>query len=92
MDLQHRSLQAHARDFAFDDAFQFAGVVPDIGRSTAHIEADQFSARDSAADRDAADDAARRTGEQAIATAKGVRFAQSAVGLHKVQTRRPALL
>ena len=40
MDLHHRRAHAHARDFGLEGALEFAVEMGDVGRSAAHVEAD----------------------------------------------------
>ena len=65
--LHHRRAQAHAGDLGVERALVLAGVVRDVGRRAAHVEADDLARSPRAATpATRADDAARRPGQDRV--------------------------
>jgi len=62
VNVHHRRSHAHPRDFGLEGPLVFAGIVTDVGRRTAHVEADHAIVSCGPRAQGHADDAARRTG------------------------------
>ena len=78
-----RRQDAATADLALSPPLDLAGKVPDIGGGAAHVEADHRLQVVVAGHFDAADDAAGRAGQHAVAAAEPVGFGQVAAGLHE---------
>ena len=87
VDLQHRRGEAHAGDDGVVGALERAGIVRDVGRGAAHVEAERMGEAGAARGRRHADDAAGRAGEHGVAAAEGVGVGEAAVGLHEEEAR-----
>ena len=66
MDLHHRRAHPDARDFRLESALEFAVVVRDVGRSAAHVEADDALEPGARAGPRHRDHAARRPREDRV--------------------------
>ena len=66
VDLHHRRPDAHARDLGVEGALEGAGVVGDVGRGTAHVEADDAVEPGERRGLGRAHDAAGRAGEDRV--------------------------
>jgi len=74
-----------AGNFAVQAAFELAPEQGDIGRCTAHVEADQFFQPRRLADLGHADQAAGRTGQDAVLALEVCGRNQAAIRLHEFQ-------
>src|SRR3546814_16911884 len=71
VDAQHRGADARARDDGLVVALEAAGIMADVGRGTAHVEADQASLAPGRGAADHAADAPRGAGAERIAPVQG---------------------
>ena len=87
VDLHHRRAHAHPGDQGLEGAFVLAVVMRNVGRCAAHVEADDLVVARHRRRPDGADDAARRTRQDAVLAAEEARIGETAVGLHEHQAR-----
>ena len=85
VDAHHRRAHPHARDLGLELALELAGVVRDVGRRAAHVEADHAVEARALAGARHADDAAGRTGQDRVLAVEAARVGQAAVRLHELQ-------
>ena len=85
MNLHHRRPQPHSRDLGHERALVLSGVMRDVGRGAAHVEADDLVEARELRDLHRPDDAAGRTGQDRVLALKTVRVGQSAGRLHELQ-------
>src|SRR3546814_19840026 len=71
VDAHHRRADARARDDRLVVALEAAGIMADVGRGAAHVEADQARLAQGCGAADHADDAPRGAGEDRIAAVEG---------------------
>ncbi len=86
-DVQHRHAQAHARDRDLVAALVHPGIMRNVGRGAAHVEADHATEARRARHARHADDAARGPRQNRILAAERRRIGQPARGLHEEQSR-----
>ena len=87
VDAHHRGAHAHPGHLGLEGALILAVKVGHIGRGAAHVEADDFFETGQGGGLHHADDAARRTGQDAVLALEFLGFGEAAVGLHKHQPR-----
>ena len=100
VDRHHRRAHPHAGDLGLEGALELAGVVADVGRGAAHVEADDADralrcppsvaglgtpARRARAVAHHADDAARRPGEDRVLALERLGIGEAARRLHEVE-------
>ena len=85
VDAHHRRAHAHTCDLGFEGALEFAGVVRYVGRSPAHVEADDLVEACEQRCTHGTDDAARRPGKYGVLALEAARVGKAAVGLHEHQ-------
>ena len=85
MDLHHRRAHPHARDQSFEGALVLAIVMRDVGRRSAHVEADDLVVARHRGGPHRADDAAGRARQDAVLAAEEAGVGESAVRLHEHQ-------
>src|SRR3546814_14301669 len=77
VDAQHRRADARARDDRLVVALEAAGIMADVGRGAAHVEADQARLAQGCGAADHAADAPRGAGEDRIAAGEEIGRASS---------------
>ena len=88
VDAHHRRAQPDARDLGDERALVLAGVVGDVGRRAAHVEADDAVEAGEPRHLDRADDAAGRARQDRVLALEPVRVGEAARALHELQPRR----
>ena len=83
VDAQHRRAQPDPGHLGLVLPLELTGVVRDVGRGAAHVEADDPAEAGRGGGAGHADDAARRAGQDGVLAAEAVRVGQPAVGLHE---------
>src|SRR3546814_136489 len=83
VDAQHRRADARARDDRLVVALEAAGIMADVGRGAAHVEADQARLAQGCGAADHADDAPRGAGEDRIAAVEGGGGGEAARAFHE---------
>ena len=89
VDPHHRRAQPDARDLRHERAFVLAGVVRDVGRGPAHVEADDPIETGEARNLDGADDAAGRTRQDRVLALEEPRVGEPPRRLHELQPHAP---
>ena len=85
VDVDHRRAQPHAGHLGVEDPLVPPGVVRDVGRGAAHVEADDVVEAGELRHPYHADDAAGRAGQDRVLAAEVPGLGQAAVGLHEHQ-------
>ena len=85
VDLHHRRPDAHAGDLGVEGALEGAGIVGDVGRGAAHVEADDPLEPGQRRGLGGADDAAGRAGQDRVLALEQPRVDQPAIALHEHQ-------
>jgi hypothetical protein len=85
VDVHHRRAHPHPGDLGHEDPLVFPGVVADIGRGAAHVEADDLLEPGDLGGADTADHAARGAGENGVLALEHARIGEAAGGLHEHQ-------
>ena len=90
VDLHHRRAHAHAGDHRLEGPLVLAGVVRDVGRGAAHVEADDLVEARHRRGAHHADDAAGRARQDRILALEAPRVGEPAVRLHERASRAVA--
>ncbi len=85
VDLHHRRPDPHARDLGVEGALEGAGIVGDVGRGAAHVEADDPVEPGQGRGLGGTDDAAGRAGQDGVLALEQARVDQPAIALHEHQ-------
>ena len=85
VDLHHRRPDPHARDLGVERPLERAGIMGDVGRGAAHVEADDPVEARQRRGPGGADDAAGRAGEDRVLALEQARVDQPAIALHEHQ-------
>ena len=80
--------EPHAGDLGDERALVLAGVVRDVGRRAAHVEADDLVEAREPRNLDRADDAAGRTRQDRVLALEAMGVGQPAARLHELQPRQ----
>ncbi len=83
VDAHHRRAHAHSGHLRLEGALELPGVVGNVGRSPAHVEADDLPEARGKRGAHRADDAARRPREDAVLAGEAARVGEAAVRLHE---------
>jgi len=87
VDLHHRRTHPHPGDQAVEAALVFAGVMRDVGRRAAHVEADNTVKAGNRGTFDNADHATGRTGEDRVLALEQLGVGEATMRLHEHQSR-----
>ena len=87
VDAHHRRADAHARHLRLEGPFERAVIVRDVGRGTAHVEADHAREAGHLGRARPRDDAAGRAGQDRVLALEEIGRRQPAGGLHEHQPR-----
>ena len=87
VDLHHRRAHAHAGDQCVERTLELAVVVRDVGRSAAHVEADDAPEAGLGGGAHGTDDAGGGAGEDGVLALEQPRVGETAVGLHEHEAR-----
>ncbi len=85
VDGEHGRAQPHAGHHGIEAALEFAVVVRHVGRGPAHVEADEPREAGALRCLHRADDAAGRTGQDAVLAGEGARLGEPAARAHEHQ-------
>ncbi len=91
VDIHHRRAQPHARHHGLEAALILAGIVRHVGRSPAHVEADDLVEPGHAGGSRRPDDAARRPGQDRVLALEAAGIDQAAIRLHEQEPRAAEL-
>src|SRR5690606_10457120 len=89
VDAQHRGADARARDDRLVIAFEAPGIMADVGRGAAHVEADEARLAQGRGAADHADDAARRAREDRVAAVESGGGGEAARAFHELRVDAP---
>ena len=92
VDAHHRRADTHARDFRIQRPLVGAGIVGDIGRGAAHVEADDLFLAGQARGFGHADDAAGRARQDRILALEEIGGGEPTRRHHELQRRRGGIL